>query len=65
MAQIITTPAWSLQEFRLLPGYTPVDGTAVSLATPLCRQGQGFLCLQTPLISAAMQAVTGRTWRLR
>src|SRR5712691_12265679 len=61
MAQILSAPAWSLKEFRLLPGYTPADGSAhdVSLQTRLCRQGDGYLHLQTPFVSAAMQAVTG------
>jgi IMP dehydrogenase len=61
MAQILSAPAWSLKEFRLLPGYTPADGSVrdVSLATRLCRQGDGYLHLQTPFVSAAMQAVTG------
>jgi len=61
MAQILVTPAWSLKEFRLLPGYTPADGSIhnVSLATRLCRQDDGYLHLQTPFVSAAMQAVTG------
>ena len=61
MAQILPTPAQSLKEFRLLPGYTPADGSAhdVSLETRLCRQGDDYLCLRTPFVSAAMQAVTG------
>src|SRR5215510_7604290 len=61
MAQILPAPAWSLKEFRLLPGYTPADGRAqdVSLETKLCRQGEGYLCVRTPFVSAAMQAVTG------
>src|SRR5262245_62712248 len=61
MAQILPTPARSLKEFRLLPGYTPADGSvhAVSLETELCRHGDGALHLQTPFVSAAMQAVTG------
>ena len=61
MAQILPTPARSLKEFRLLPGYTPADGCVhdVSLETKLCRQGEGYLCVRTPLVSAAMQAVTG------
>lgn len=32
----------------------------VSLRTRFCRSGQGFITLQTPLVSAAMQAVTNR-----
>jgi hypothetical protein len=61
MAQILSTPARSLKEFRLLPGYTPADGRVqdVSLETRLCRQGESYLCVRTPLMSAAMQAVTG------
>ena len=61
MAQILPTPARSLKEFRLLPGYTPADGRVqdISLETKFCRQGEGYVCVQTPLVSAAMQAVTG------
>ena len=64
MAQILPTPARSLKEFRLLPGYTPADGRVqgVSLETKLCRQGEGYLCVRTPFVSAAMQAVTGVDW---
>src|SRR5262249_47931765 len=60
MAQILPAPAQSLREFRLLPGYTPADGgvSHVSLETRLCRHGNGYLPLRTPLLSAAMQAVT-------
>ncbi|NKB66991.1 MAG: CBS domain-containing protein [Candidatus Latescibacteria bacterium] len=60
MAQILPTPSHSLKEFRLLPGYTPADGNTpnVSLDTRLCRQGDDFLTLHTPFLSAAMQAVT-------
>lgn len=61
MAQILPAPARSLKEFRLLPGYTAADEgmSQVSLATRLCRQGKGFLEMRIPLVSAAMQAVTG------
>ena len=61
MAQILPAPARSLKEFRLLPGYTPADGSVhdVSLETRLCQQGDGALRLRTPFVSAAMQAVTG------
>src|SRR5262245_56641398 len=60
MAQILPAPARSLKEFRLLPGYTPADGSVhnVSLETRLCRQGDGYLCIRTPFMSAAMHAVT-------
>jgi IMP dehydrogenase len=61
MATVLQIPSHSLKEFRILPGYTPADGNAaaVSLETRLCRQGDDFIRLQTPLLSAAMQAVTG------
>ncbi|MSR81427.1 MAG: CBS domain-containing protein [Candidatus Latescibacteria bacterium] len=61
MAKVLTALSHSLKEFRLLPGYTPTDSTApkVSLSTRFCRQGDGFLQLYTPFLSAAMQAVTG------
>src|SRR5215471_7038496 len=64
MAQILPTPARSLKEFRLLPGYTPADARVqdVSLNTKLCRQGEGYLCVRTLLVSAAMQAVIGGIW---
>ena len=61
MATVLDTPSHSLKEFRILPGYTPPDGNAlnVSLATRLCARGSAFLRLNTPFMSAAMQAVTG------
>ncbi len=61
MAKVLDTLSHSLREFRLLPGYTPADGSPlqVSLQTRLCRQGDDFICLHTPFLSAAMQAVTG------
>ena len=61
MAQVLSTPSHSLKEFRILPGYTPTDGSApnASLKTRLCRKGDGFLYLHVPFLSAAMQAVTG------
>ena len=61
MKQLITTPAYSLKDFRLLPGFTfescSID--KVSLKTRLCCKGGGFIFIQLPFISAAMQAVTG------
>ena len=38
MAQVLNSVSHSLTEFRILPGYTPADGSAphVSLETPLC-----------------------------
>ena len=61
MAKVLPNPSHSLKEFRILPGYTPVDGNApnVELKTRLCRKGDGFIYLNTPFLSAAMQAVTG------
>jgi IMP dehydrogenase len=60
MAKILNTPSHSLREFRLLPGYTPADGgpPQISLKTRLCRQGDDYIHLHTPFLSAAMQAVT-------
>ena len=61
MAKVLNAPSHSLKEFRILPGYTPADGNApnVSLQTRLCRSGADHICLHTPFLSAAMQAVTG------
>ena len=61
MAKVLPNPSHSLKEFRILPGYTPADGNApnVELKTRLCRKGDGFVYLNTPFLSAAMQAVTG------
>ena len=61
MAKVLPNPSHSLKEFRILPGYTPADGNApnVELKTRLCRKGDGFIYLNTPFLSAAMQAVTG------
>jgi IMP dehydrogenase len=61
MARVLSAYSHSLKEFRILPGYTPVDASAphVSLETPLCRRGNGAIVLHTPFVSAAMQAVTG------
>ena len=61
MAQVLPSSSHSLKEFRILPGYTPADGNAaaVSLETRFCRQGDDFIYLKMPLLSAAMQAVTG------
>ena len=61
MKRIITTPSYSLRDFRLLPRYT--DETCsmdrISLRTRLCCKGEGHMFLDTPFVSAAMQAVTG------
>ena len=60
MAQITSTTSHSLKEYRLLPRLTRSKGGAqnVSLETRLCRLNDDFLCLRTPFLSAAMQAVT-------
>jgi len=61
MKQLITTPAYGLKDFRLLPGYTPKECHVddVSLKTRLCCTAGGWIHLELPYISAAMQAVTG------
>ncbi len=61
MATVLNALSHSLKEFRILPGYTPADGSAphVLLETRLCRKGNGWIGLHTPFLSAAMQAVTG------
>lgn len=58
---ILETPSRSLKEFRILPGFTHKDCAMkqVSLKTRLCRRGSEYIHLETPLLSAAMQAVTG------
>ena len=62
-ANIITEPARSLREFRLLTGKTSKDNIAakVSLKTRLCAipDSDKFLHLNIPFMSAAMQAVSG------
>ena len=61
MATVLDQPSCSLREFRILPGFTPPDGNAlnVDLNTKLCRSAEEFVRLRMPLLSAAMQAVTG------
>ena len=61
MTKILNAPSHSLKEFRILPGYTPADGSLpyVSLGSKLCRSGDDYIHLHVPLLSAAMQAVTG------
>lgn len=60
---ILREPSRAVTEFRLLPGLTTADSAheAVTLRTRLaCREGNsGFLSLNIPLVSAAMQAVSG------
>ncbi|MBW1861385.1 MAG: IMP dehydrogenase [Deltaproteobacteria bacterium] len=61
MKLLLTKPAYSLKDFRLLPGYTD-NGCAsrkISLQTRLCRQRDDFIYLDLPFLSAAMRAVTG------
>jgi len=61
--KIITEPARSLREFRLLTGKTTKENIAskVSLKTKLCSlpDSDKFLNLNIPFMSAAMQAVSG------
>ena len=63
--KIIVEPSRSLQEYRLLTGKTTSDNTLslVNLKTKLCRipgKKIEFIELNMPLISAAMQAVSGK-----
>ena len=62
MSTILNAASHSLKEFRLLPGYTPADGSPahVSLRTRLCRSGDDYISLHAPFLSAAMQAVSGK-----
>ncbi len=61
--RIITEPSRTLMEFRLLPGLTKAEhsGDAISLRTPLVyspnKEKKHYLNI--PLISAAMQSVSG------
>ena len=61
MKMIPKEPSYSLRDFRILPAYTEERHKAenISLRTPLCRQGDGFIYINLPFLSAAMQAVTG------
>jgi len=60
--KIIFEPSHSLKEFRLLTGKTTLSNVMgkISLKTRFCRSGEGFVNLNIPLVSAAMQAVTGK-----
>ena len=60
--RITLNPAYSLRELRILTGKTTLNNTIseIELKTKLCRKGDGFFCLNMPLISAAMQAVSGK-----
>jgi len=59
--KIIAESSCSLKEFRLLTGKTDVGNvmSKVNLRTKLCRQGKDHIYMSIPLISAAMQAVSG------
>ena len=61
MEQLLSRPAYSLKDFRLLPGYTDEKCGIrnVSLRTRLCRKRTDYVFLGLPFVSAAMQAVTG------
>jgi IMP dehydrogenase len=58
---IIREPSRTLMEFRLLPGLTTSQTSfdAVSLRTPLANPQVSSIFLNTPIVSAAMQAVSG------
>ena len=60
MKTLIQKPAYSLKDLRLLPGYThdKCNFEDISLKSPLCRMGDGFITLDLPFISAAMQSVS-------
>jgi len=61
--KIIWEPSRTLHEFRLLPGLTTPECVheQISLKTPLVytKEGERPFILNTPLISAAMQSVSG------
>lgn len=61
MKTLLSTMSCSLKDFRLLPGCSPghrvIDD--VSLRSPLCLHGDGYIFLDLPFLSAAMGAVTG------
>jgi len=60
---VIREPSRAVSEFRLLPGLTAAEtaGDRIYLRTRLAKieAGSGFLALNIPLTSAAMQAVSG------
>jgi len=64
MTKLILTPSRSLKQFRLLPGKTKVGNvmSKISLKTKLCKRPKkdDHIFINLPLLSAAMQAVTGR-----
>lgn len=65
--RIITEPSRTLQEYRLLPALTTTESatSAINLATTVARapangsKTSGGLRLNVPLLSAAMQSVSG------
>ncbi|MBT4521253.1 MAG: IMP dehydrogenase [Halieaceae bacterium] len=60
MANIVSSTSTSLKEYRLLPGLTTEASAKhnVSLHSRLCRSAEGYLTLNTPFVSASMQAVS-------
>ena len=58
---ILTNPSRTLMEFRLLPGLTTAESvqTKVSTHTTVVGSASGGIELAIPLISAAMQSVSG------
>ena len=64
MTRIIFEPSRSFNQFRLLTGKTNIGNvmSKVSLRTKLCRlqDNNEHLHINIPLISAAMQAVSGK-----
>lgn len=59
--EIILKPAYSLREFRIHSRRTTIENiiSKINLKTKLCRKVDDFFYLNMPLISAAMQAVSG------
>ncbi len=60
MAIIVNSTSTSLKEYRLLPGLTTEFSSKnnVNLQSHLCRSSNGYLTLNTPFVSASMQAVS-------
>ncbi|MEW6712223.1 MAG: IMP dehydrogenase [Candidatus Riflebacteria bacterium] len=59
--RIILEPSRAITEFRLLPGFTHAAAQSqnIALTTRLAKSGDSFFSLNIPLVSAAMQAVSG------
>ena len=65
MAYYFDEPSHTFSEYLLVPGYTPEDCVPanVSLKTPVVRYRRGEECpltMNVPLVSAVMQAVSGK-----